>query len=120
MTKRRHPAPRPLGPVDRAVYALAERGISAAQAPLYQRQLSALSRAGLVRKQPDGSYVHAETPVGTGPAPALEEPMAVLVVRIPAADLRALDEQGPNRSDAARAVIARGLGRGRARRAGAE
>ncbi len=118
-----------LGPAERAVYELAERGaIGAAHAALYRRPLSALARAGLVRRLDSGAYEAIRAPSDTRPPPASEppartstppppalprpEPMQTLVVRVPTELLEVLDSIGPNRSEAARAVLKRALGSG--------
>lgn len=107
-----------LGPAERAVYELVERGaIDAAHAGLYRRPLLALARAGLVRREDDGAYTaiqaktdkRASTPPPAAPPPPASEPMQTLVVRVPAAMLEALDAIGPTRSEAARVVLARAL-----------
>ncbi len=104
-----------LGPADRAVYALIERGgIDAAHAALYRRQLSGLARAGLITRDEQGGY-HAvpskgSTP-GSIPAPPVrrEPPMGTLICRVPQAVLQAIDSLGPTRSDGARELLARGI-----------
>jgi hypothetical protein len=111
-----------LGPAERAVYELVERGaIDAAHAGLYRRPLLALARAGLVRRDDDGAYTavqakgdkRASTPPPAAPVsvppPPEAPPMQTLVVRVPVAMLEALDAMGPTRSEAARLVLARAL-----------
>jgi len=116
-----------LGPAERAVYELAERGaIGAAHAALYRRPLAALARAGLVRRLDSGAYEAIRAPSDTRPPPPASEPpqapsvppaprvepMQTLVVRVPVELLEVLDALGPNRSEAARAVLRRALGSG--------
>jgi hypothetical protein len=120
-----------LGPAERAVYELVERGaIDAAHAALYRRPLIALHKHGLVKRLESGAYeairasteraAHAETmPAPPPPSSTPEvEPMATLVVRVPAHIIATLDEIGPSRSKAARAVLTRALGSGLRKAAG--
>lgn len=112
------------------MYELAELGaLRAVHAPLYRRQIAALTRAGLLTREGDRIVpTHPRGPA-SAPPPALPEappappPKVTLVVRVPAEYAEAIDAEirdGETRSDAARRVIARGLGSGtrRAQRAG--
>jgi hypothetical protein len=118
-----------LGPAERAVYDLVERGaIDASHAGLYRRPLAALARVGLVRRLDSGAYQAIRAASDTRPPPASETPparapseppastreppMQTLVVRVPVELLEVLDTLGPNRSEAARAVLRRALGSG--------
>jgi hypothetical protein len=102
-----------MGVAERAVYELIAAGkINVANAGLYRRPLQALAGEGLIRKRADGVFEHA--PLGEV-APG-EEPMATLTVRVPVSMLEALDAEGPSRSEAARAALARGLAGANGRR----
>lgn len=131
MANTTRPRSHDLGPGERAVYELAELGtLRAVHAPLYRRQIAALTKAGLLTR--DGDRIvptHPRGPASAPPpaltpeAPPAPPPMETLVVRVPVEVVEAIEaeiREGETRSDAARRVIARGLGSGtrRAQRAG--
>jgi hypothetical protein len=105
-----------MGVAERAVYELVSAGkVNVANAGLYRRPLAALASEGLIRKRPDGVFEHA--PLGEAAHDA-GETMATLTVRVPLSVLEALDAEGPSRSEAARAALARGLAATTRRRTG--
>jgi len=117
-----------LGPAARAVYELVDSGaIGAAHAALYRRPLAELANAGLVRRLDDGAYVAIRAagdkrpsvaPArASAPPPPKATPLETLVVRVPPEWLAALDAIGPNRSEAARAIIGKALARASGTRA---
>lgn len=103
---------RDLGPAERAVYHLVEAGgVGPTHAALYRRQLGALARVGLVTRADDGAYrvVPASVPPPAPEAPGQSRPWATLVVRVPQAWIDVLDDKGPSRSEALRAVLGKAL-----------
>ncbi len=131
-----------LGPAERAVYELVERGaIDASHAALYRRPLLALAKHGLVKRLETGTYqavrassdsqapahpdatiqlghdlIHSRRPGRESEPPSVAppeaEPMVTLVARVPKSTIDMLDSIGPSRSKATRAVLARALGSG--------
>ncbi len=103
---------------DRAVYSFVATGqCDATHAALYRRELSHLSRAGLVRKLDTGDYVAVASHAPSQPPPALPvvevEPVERQVgisIRLPESWVEALDAAGPIRSDTLRKIIADALG----------
>jgi hypothetical protein len=93
----------------RVLERLEDRGaLTAAHAALYP-QLADLVALGLADVHADGTY----TPAGAAPPRASRprpEAMQTLAVRVPEAWLARLEAIGPDRSTAARTLIAQGLG----------
>lgn len=122
--KTKHPA---LGPQARAVYELIRVGhLTPHMAPLYQRELSALARANLITRTPDGRFEAPAVlvdgtprPPSVPPPPPPPPPKPILVnlnVRVPAEviealDMLASDAEDGNRSDVARGILAEALPR---------
>jgi len=96
----------------RVLERLEDRGsFTPAHAALYP-ELSDLVQAGLVDVHADGTYTPAggAAPRAVRPRAPRPEPFETLAVRVPSAWLDRLEAIGPSRSDAARALIAKGLG----------
>jgi hypothetical protein len=94
----------------RVLERLEDRGaLTAAHAALYP-QLADLVALGLAEVHADGTY----TPAGAAPPRPAPKPrpeaLKTLAVRVPEAWLARLEVIGPDRSTAARALIAQGLG----------
>ena len=96
--------------LERAVYDMAEAGIlDAVRARLYTRPIGKLERAGLLAPRKGGGWEAVKT--GTMPPPAVD-PLVSLVTRVPQSWVDTLDAMGPNRSEAARTVLGKGLAAG--------
>jgi hypothetical protein len=91
----------------RVLERLEDRGaLTAAHAALYP-QLADLVVLGLADVHADGTYTPAGAARASRPRP---EALKTLAVRVPEAWLARLEVIGPDRSTAARALIAQGLG----------
>lgn len=102
---------RTLTMVESAVYDLVRSGALETSDPAQYRPTTAtLEREGLIRRSTRGGWSDAAPGLDIPRAAPPPEPMRNFVIRIPDKMIAALDALGPSRSEAARILLARGLG----------